>query len=393
MDKIHYNYDKNKININLLCLLKITKKYNIPECLGKHIFYYLYELTEYDYINIHNNGGSPYIIYYCTNKFNKPIYIFDNEYILDKVSNKKWETFTKKINDYHQIINIIYVSLFAILSGEINTFFMKTIEKLDYILINILHANSSLSIRGEMDAVDFEKVYYYIGEFLNIIHDKNKFYYEYILFFNEYSYKFNKKQIIFIKQKISYINNIFDDFLKTIVCPKLIKKLYNVELFIGNDLQNIPSRIYTKNNQPRIADEYEDGNIKHFFCNGNSIIFLNKNKKKYTYTILGGSSCIREIVISDKIINFVSPLGNSDVPYHYALSEKNIYFTADRFQIININNFINFLKNNYSVKLCHLNLNKNTICKYDFSWHFYKYEESHNIEYIKDYKSIYDNEN
>ena len=270
MNKIHYNYDKNKININLLYLFKIFKKYDIPNNICKYIYYYFDELAEYNYICVHNNGGQPYTIYYCINKLNKPIYIFDNEHHFKKISKKKWEIVIKKIDGYCEIINTL---LFILLSVNNNTYFMKTIEKLKNILITILEYTK---IRGDMRS---QQIYDMISEFLNIIHNKNKFYYEYISFCNIYKEKLKKTQLNFIKQKVSSIINIFDNLLNTIIIPLLVKKLDNIELFIGNDLQNIPSRIYSKNNKPTIAEEYEDGNIKHYFCHGNSIIFLNKKKK------------------------------------------------------------------------------------------------------------------
>jgi hypothetical protein len=367
MDKIHYKYDKNKVNKHVLYLIKIFKKYSIPKHICEYTYYYIYELAEYDYQCIHNNGGTPFTIYYCINKLNKPIYIFDNYYYMNNTVLKEKDG----IYDFYEKIllsNDFYKMTYNINTSN-NKYLIKTIKKL---VINISFLRKNVN---EQEDEVFEKI---VCELLDIIHNKGKFYYEYSSLCSKY------------ENKIEYIKNIFDKLLINIFYPILIKKIDNTELFIGNDLQNIPSRIYKKKSNTdnsstiyEIAEEYEDGNIKHSFWHGNSIIFLNKKKKNYTYTIIGGSDCIRQITIPDKIVQFVSPLGNSDVPYHYALSEKNIYFTADSFQIININNFIDFLKNNYGDKLPHLNLNKNTICKYDFSWYLYKYEESNKIEYIQ----------
>lgn len=54
--------------------------------------------------------------------------------------------------------------------------------------------------------------------------------------------------------------------------------------------------------------------------NGNSILV---ETKKLTYTYIGES--IFEFKTHDPIIDYISPVGNNDVPYPYAIGEDNIY--------------------------------------------------------------------
>jgi len=37
----------------------------------------------------------------------------------------------------------------------------------------------------------------------------------------------------------------------------------------------------------------------------------------------------------EKIIKFVSPIGNNDVPYHYAIGENNTYLLLEKIYIVN----------------------------------------------------------
>jgi len=72
-------------------------------------------------------------------------------------------------------------------------------------------------------------------------------------------------------------------------------------------------------------------------ADGNSIL-LQKNKN--TYIFIG--HLIKEyIVYNDTIIKFNSPIGNSDVPYPYAIGNKNIYCFAYPYGYLSLKYFNN----------------------------------------------------
>ena len=58
---------------------------------------------------------------------------------------------------------------------------------------------------------------------------------------------------------------------------------------------------------------------------GNSIL-LRLDEKKYVSV----SMEIYEFTINDDIITYYSPVGNSDVPYPFAIGKKNVYFIMDK---------------------------------------------------------------
>ena len=57
------------------------------------------------------------------------------------------------------------------------------------------------------------------------------------------------------------------------------------------------------------------------FFDGNSIL-LKLSKNKYVYI----GSVIYSFTSYNEITTFISPVGNSDVPYPYAIDEKNNYY-------------------------------------------------------------------
>ena len=60
---------------------------------------------------------------------------------------------------------------------------------------------------------------------------------------------------------------------------------------------------------------------------GNNILIHTREKgKKNTYVLIEGE--INSFEIEDQILNFISPVENSDVPYSYAIGKKNIYLTT-----------------------------------------------------------------
>lgn len=63
---------------------------------------------------------------------------------------------------------------------------------------------------------------------------------------------------------------------------------------------------------------------------GNSILLhMNDEKNNETYVFIGGDIKQFSVVPGDKINKYVSYIGNSDVPYPYAISKKNIYLPLE----------------------------------------------------------------
>ena len=98
--------------------------------------------------------------------------------------------------------------------------------------------------------------------------------------------------------------------------------------------------------------EFSGGFGKKF--NGNSIL-LSLGKNKYVFI---GQKIIEFTTKKDKIIDFVSPVGNNDVPYPFAIGEKYVYsfsypngyflkkdldFNFDNFKNSNIDNLFDKL--------------------------------------------------
>ena len=66
---------------------------------------------------------------------------------------------------------------------------------------------------------------------------------------------------------------------------------------------------------------------------GNSIL-VNKNDKDYIFI----GECVYVFQPEDKIVKYFSPVGNSNVPYPYAIGEKYIYFMID-YNFVLLNGF------------------------------------------------------
>jgi hypothetical protein len=87
---------------------------------------------------------------------------------------------------------------------------------------------------------------------------------------------------------------------------KLVKHIKFIKSFVGKSPLNEMT-------------EFSGGHGKYF--DGNSILF---QKNKNTYIFVG--HIIKEYKVNnDDIINFISPVGNNDVPYPYAIGNTNIY--------------------------------------------------------------------
>jgi hypothetical protein len=70
-----------------------------------------------------------------------------------------------------------------------------------------------------------------------------------------------------------------------------------------------------------------DSNKSEF--EGNTILVHTMSKNGFNhYTLIEGS--IYSFKTTDKIRRYMSPVGNSDVPYHYAIGEENVYITWNK---------------------------------------------------------------
>lgn len=91
---------------------------------------------------------------------------------------------------------------------------------------------------------------------------------------------------------------------KDVIVKKLFGNMKYTKLFAGdNDLQNPNS-------------------LKKGAAKGNSILLKTGPSNKYVYIGDG----IREFTTKDEIVKYYSPVGNSDVPYPYAVGVSNTYF-------------------------------------------------------------------
>jgi hypothetical protein len=88
---------------------------------------------------------------------------------------------------------------------------------------------------------------------------------------------------------------------------KLVDKFKHKKVFIGKSIKNERTT-------------FSGGYGKYF--DGNSIL-LNLSKNKYVYI---GESIYSFETKNDKILEYHSPVGNSDVPYPVAVGEKYVYF-------------------------------------------------------------------
>ena len=94
---------------------------------------------------------------------------------------------------------------------------------------------------------------------------------------------------------------------------KLVKHIKFIKSFVGKS----PINNMTK---------YSGGHGKKF--DGNTIL-LQKNKNTYVLIYIG----IEEFkVFNDEIVKFVSPVGNNDVPYPYAIGKNNMYFLGEPYE-------------------------------------------------------------
>ena len=95
-------------------------------------------------------------------------------------------------------------------------------------------------------------------------------------------------------------------------------------VFIGDNLASLPK--YSKKGESR----------------GNTIL-IHKNDNHYIF--IGHIIYSFDIPLDDEIIEYYSPIGNSDVPYSYAVTNKETYFMLDKAKLPN--ELIDFKKDPY----------------------------------------------
>jgi hypothetical protein len=414
-------YKKNlKTNIDLNLFLKVCNKYNIPIEIIVTIFNYVNKKYKYDFYKIHNNGGRPFIIHNCINS-DKPSYLFRNGEILQnhfeinknihKKINKIFQIIKNVKNIYHifpdtyqikekntiiksidrddnlyffNFLKDLYISMIIILRSYqqflgLDPFNKDSIKKYlknnkDEELEIDLHSKNKIQkciYKNTYFSHDLENVYeecetrFIVYERINnviqCIGNRDIFLFNSYLTYNKYfdsDYHIESNLDMF-KDSVTNIFNLLNDDLIKLVKPYLIKKINDTEVLIGLDLQNSPDLQRNKN----------------YFYHGNSILYKNKKEKKkreFNYSLLGGSDGIIKFKTKEKIISFYSPLGNSDVPYSYALSKNYLYFTADGFVILKISDFIAFLEDRK--QLLNVNEINNTIFeKFDLSGFIYDF--------------------
>ena len=409
---------KTKIDLNLY--LKICNKYNIPIEIIVLIFNYINKKYKYDFYKIHNNGGRPFIFHNCINS-DKPSYVFKNGEIFQNYFELN-KNIHKKINKIHQIKenikNIYYIfpdnyqikeenKIIKSLDRDDNLYFFEFLKDLYINMIIILRSyhqflgldpynrdqilRNNLKNKNEVIEIDLHSknkiqkcvykntyfshelenvyeecetrfiVYERINNVIECISNRDIFLFNSYVIYNKYfesDYHIESNLDMF-KDSVNNIFNLLNDDLIKLERPYLVEKICNNDVLIGFDLQNSPDLQRDKNN----------------FYHGNSILYQNKeesNENEFNYSLLGGSDGIIKFKTKEKIISFYSPLGNSDVPYHYALSKNYLYFTADGFAIIKINEFLTFLKDRK--QLLNVDQIDNTIFeKFDLSGFIYDF--------------------
>lgn len=97
-----------------------------------------------------------------------------------------------------------------------------------------------------------------------------------------------------------------------------------VDIETGKDIRDYPNIVQKITNYHNIfigKTEYKDGK-------GNSLLIkLTDNK----YVFIG--EYIYEFNTDDNIIKYMSPIGNNDIPYPYAIGEKNIYLMIEKVKV------------------------------------------------------------
>jgi hypothetical protein len=107
----------------------------------------------------------------------------------------------------------------------------------------------------------------------------------------------------------------YDKNIKDYHYTDLIKKYTTIEIFIGKSPMNDMTRF--------------SGGFGPKFT-GNSILLHCIVQSKDKYVFIGDSIYEFTTTDKDKIVKYISPVGNNDVPYPFAIGEKFIYFMLDK---------------------------------------------------------------
>ena len=151
---------------------------------------------------------------------------------------------------------------------------------------------------------------------------------------------YEKPYLVYIKNNKNpiYIYHIPGNYNDTYLCEENINskdKLYWA--YIQLALKIIPEKIFIGKSPKNKMTEFSSGYGKYF--DGNTILIkLSQNK----YVFIGSGIYI--FTSEYEIIKYVSPVGNNDVSYPYAIDIKNNYYLMIASVIIPNNNMINYSK-------------------------------------------------
>lgn len=128
-----------------------------------------------------------------------------------------------------------------------------------------------------------------------------------------------------------------------------------------------------------------------FEFDGNSILLeLNENQ----YEFIGDK--IFSFTSLNKIVDYISPVGNSDVPYPYAIDENgNVYLLIENVVLKSTESLKSHIENtnndpyNYYYKLCVINKSKNADENYEYIESFLIGKEKYVLSYVQNPEENY----
>ena len=127
---------------------------------------------------------------------------------------------------------------------------------------------------------------------------------------------------VYIKDKNVYVYSRNIGWLdKFDINSNIIDDMYYFPNKVG-EFKNV-SKIFIGKSPKTPATEFSGGYGSGF--DGNSILLeLGKENNKYCYQFIGEN--MTTFITDNRIVKYVSLVGNSDVPYPYAVDDKNNYF-------------------------------------------------------------------
>lgn len=180
---------------------------------------------------------------------------------------------------------------------------------------------------------------------------------------------YEKPYLVYIKNNKSpiYIYHVPGNYNDTYLCKKNINpkdKFYWA--YIQLALKIIPKKIFIGKSPKNKMTEFSKGYGKYF--DGNTILIKLKANK---YIFIGASIYI--FTTDYEIIKYVSPVGNNDVPYPYAIDIKNNYYLMLDSVIIPKNSMINYRKSNFD----------------PYDYYYFNYENKNKLNKFKNIKNLY----